>query len=370
MIINKIPLESFIPQEKVSIKIINNELLISPKTQKDSQTYLPNKYKLPFRIDMTVKIDAPQINLAAFSWIVGKGYITFASNHKPRVDIITGENKPSAFIFENHIPINEYTDISVIYGKKAMQVIINNKICHFADDVPYLKLLNNNSLPDEFADGLSFAIVCDKRAKLTIKSMTVTEYEEDEPEISADINKDLFKISALSKFLINLPTETQDIINKIDGYLMKDTKKALKIKRSIDNAITYISPLGFRYKIRLSDDGVISDIGRIGYNAKWLQEKHGGISKVPDLTNAILDNLTETSPEFADKIYNRIKSCSGCAGDSSAGCTNRIKIEYNEKIKSSCGGSIQFKLTPSDFDDFIKVMDIIINITTTLDTTV
>jgi hypothetical protein len=74
MITHKIPLESLIPHGKVSVSMTNGELhlftnsafatwFVKNNTRIKSYVCLPNKYKLPFRVDMTVKIDSPALYL-------------------------------------------------------------------------------------------------------------------------------------------------------------------------------------------------------------------------------------------------------------------------------------------------------------------
>lgn len=350
MIIHNIPLESFVPHGKVTLKMDNGELHMNGKAsilnsgKKDANkhyAYVNNKFKLPFRVDMTVK----KMDSDMFVLTVGKGHLCFSGGFIRRTDILTGENKPAKYEYDNDIPVNEYTNISVIYGSKMMWVVITDKYCYFSDTVPYIKLLKNDVIPEEFTEGLEFAISCGK-SKLIIKSLTVTEYENDEPDIPAEI-ANVPKMSAFELYVKSLPPEVQNEVIKTDEYLLKDMKNRLKFKRTIDNYgnVTYVSPFGFRYKMRSYDAGLLHDIA-------W----HTGDNYII----GTLNKLAEESPEFADKIFSNIRThivgrvCPECKFPN---CRNAKTYEFNGKTKQSCGGALQFKWLPSEFEDVRKVVE-------------
>jgi hypothetical protein len=366
MKVYNIPIESFKPHGKVSINIENEELHMTSYTDmKTSYACLENKFKIPFRIDMTLKMDSP-----AFYWIIGNALIGFGSeDSRNPYDIIEGKpKKPNTHIFDNYIPVNEYVDISVTYGRTAFWIVIGDECRCLSKKDPYIKVLKNNAALEEFTDGFKFAVACDKRTDLVIKSLSVTEYKNDEPSAPEEIHKregssSLLEASGKPVFsdrIKSLPPRIQDEIMKIDEWLMKDMKKSLKFKRIIDpySKITYVSPWGFRYKITVHGAYMQHDVGWIGYNAKWLQEKHGGPRKA-DYTIETLNKLSETSPEFAQEMFFRIKECNGCGGTAGGNCINRTVYEYNGERKVSCGGSVQFKMFPLDFEDLRKVMNAI-----------
>ena len=116
-----IPLESILPKGKVAIDTSSGELCMTATTAINTEyvyqdapvksfACIPGKFKLPFRIDITIKIDSPSLYL-----IIGKGHISFnkGMDNRSVTDILGNDFKPNTHEFNNFIPINEYADISV-----------------------------------------------------------------------------------------------------------------------------------------------------------------------------------------------------------------------------------------------------------------
>lgn len=376
MKIHNICFDSFIKHGNIDLSIINNELNMTAKTGRDYpsrpiKTYLqlPDKYKLPFRIDATVKIDSP-----AFHLLIGKGHVSFATgimDNRRITDILGEDNKPNTHVFDNDILLNEYNEISVTYSKTAMWVFVNNILRCFSKNDQYIKSLKKNLLPDEFMEGFTLGISCDKRTQLTLKSFRVTEFENEEPAAPAEaFNKKLHPpcLSVSDKPIINdciqgLSPDLQKEILLTDEYLLKDMKNGMKFKRKIEGGypcsrITYVSHFGFSYKISISDSYIIShDMGWIVYNTNREREKYG--LRKNDYTQETIDKLNEISPEFANEVFIRISECTACSG---ANCGRGKIYEYNGKKKKSCGSRIYFKMFPSDFIDVRKIIEVINNI--------
>ena len=100
---------------------------------------LPGVYRLPFRIDMTVRLDFP-----AFLLFVGSGHITFASpwqDNRKIEDIIIPTGKPNQDhnSYDNHLPFGEYADITVIYNTGEMQILINGEERFYSNTQAYMK---------------------------------------------------------------------------------------------------------------------------------------------------------------------------------------------------------------------------------------
>jgi hypothetical protein len=367
MITHNISMDSLTPHGKVALNVNNDELFMETNTALythfhnndtpiNSYACVPNKYKLPFRIDMTVKIDSPALYL-----LVGRGHVEFAtgSSHRGITDILGDDFKPNKYVFDNNIPLDEYVDISVIYGSKAMCVDVNNKCRCLSANLPYIKA----QVSDEF----NIAIACDKRTQLTLKKFVVTEYENEEPDVSSEppvIEPAQFVLSekpTVETAIQCLSPELQSEILSTDEYLRK-----LKLKRKIENwntggRITYVSPLGFRYKIEIAECYMWHDLSWIAYNTRREVEKYGGRKKA-DYTVETLTKLSESSPEFADEMFSRMQECKGC---NTSGCCNNIWVyEFNGKKKISCvwDGGMRFKMIPSDFADLRKVVGAISSI--------
>jgi hypothetical protein len=314
---------------------------------------IPDKFKLPFRIDMTLKA-----NSSDFKLLIGNGGVHFSSpiNHSGggirRYDILTGKEEPTKSDYENDVPLNEYVDLSVIYGNKITWVEINNKYCYSTRKAPYISILDN--LPEEFVNGLDFAVSCGRDVALTIKSLTVTEYENDEPNIYAEIaNQPEF--SPFEWYLKSLPHELRDEVIKTDEFLLKDMKSSLKFKKSIDKYgnVIYISPCGFQFKMRkygMSEQLEINphDSGQLetGWIKNWTKKS----DLTPDYTSRIFNRLNESSPEFADKMFSQIKSCNNTK------CNRNSIIEYKGESKQTCSSTIKFTWLSSEFENIRKVV--------------
>ncbi|HWT74889.1 MAG TPA: hypothetical protein VN258_09260 [Mobilitalea sp.] len=372
MIIHKIPLKSFLMYGNVSSSISVNEIHMTTNktintlfsrtdTPIRSYIYLPDKYKLPFRIDMTVKIDAPAMYL-----IIGNGHIgigTDGMDNRSITSIAGEEFKPRKSRANNNIIMGEFAQISAIYGRKAMQLIINGESRYYSTKDPYIK---SPLLDTKFRDGFEFKLACDKRTSLTLAAFTITEYEDSEPEFMPESTDELPPpcLSAADKPAIEyctqgLKPELQQAIFDTDKYLLETLKKSMKFKRKIEGGypcgkITYVSPFGFSYKLNISGHTMTHSMGWIGYNTKREQEKYGGYKKA-DYSIATLEKLAETSPEFANEIFFRMKECAGCYG----GCMHLSHYEYKGEKKISCGGSIHFKMFPSELADARKVIEAI-----------
>ena len=338
-----------------------------------SYLYLPSKYRLPFCIDLTVKIDSPSLHI-----LLGDGRFSFGRDG--RFMDISGEPRISSKPPQHprfYIPYGEYFTISMLFDFNFMQVMVNDEIRYFSENERYMKL---KSFRDQNHDGLEVKITCDKNSELFIKDMTVTEYENDVPKSKIQrANLPPYQpwtekpekydfeycISQLSK-------ELQDEIRFTNEYMM--SLKPLKLKRKIDGigifcGIGYISEYGFSYSINIERNIAVHSLGWIIYNTVREREKYGGARK-RELTGKTLEKLAETSPEFAERMYDNLIECFGC------GCAGRPKpcdldgcvhcnggrdgcttlIEYNGKKKAIYHGRMWFKMTPSDFADARKVI--------------
>ena len=364
--------EDFTPHGKVTLNADGGELQMTTNTalythfhNNDSPisayACLPGKYKLPFRIDMTVKIDAPALYL-----ITGKGHVEFATGnaHRGITDILGGDFKPNTHEFDNNLQLGEYVDISVTYGCAAVCVTVNGECRCLSKKDPYIKALKAGELPEEFKDGFAIALACEKRTEMTVKKLSVTEFggELDIPSQPPEIRR--FEYNLPEKPTVEaavqlLTPELQAKISSIDEYLMKNMKKSLKFKRKIENwstggRITYVSPWGFRYKIEIRENYMWHDIGWIAYNTRREVEKYGGRKKA-DLTNKTLAKLSEADPGFAAEMFERVQECKGC---NSGKCRNTWIYEFGGKKTVSCvwDGGMNFKMLPSDFADVRRII--------------
>jgi hypothetical protein len=187
---------------------------------------------------------------------------------------------------------------------------------------------------------------------MIIKSVSVTEYENNEPDTPAEIAT-LPELSSFEWYLKSLPNELQDEVIKIDEYLLKDMKSSLKFKKSIDKYgnVTYVSPCGFQYKMRKygeQHEANEHDAGQL--ETSWIKNWAKEAEHTPDYTALMLNKLAETSPEFADKMFSKLKGCTKTT------CNRNAVVEYNGESKQTCSSTIMFTWFPLEFKDIRKVI--------------
>jgi hypothetical protein len=358
MIKHNINLNTLLSKGHITTKI-QDEMLHVTTTQRihesfdkenisiNSYTYLPDAYKLPLRIDLTIKIDSPGLYL-----LLGNGHINFGtpwSDNRRIADIIQPNLKPN--FFHNHIPMNEFVYISVIYDFKAMQILVNNEERFYSVKEKYMK----SELLKDFNDaGFKLKIACTKRADLVIKSLSITEFDG-----SADITH--MNIPLPNPLIINtaitagqkpelktcislLPKDIQNEINKIDTFLR--SLKPMKFKRQVEkhgHKITYLaSEYGFSYAIHPSNDV-------LRHSLNWYVITSGKPElwhRKADLMEVTLAKLAETSPEFAERMFLNLAECVGCCQ-----CMAKTPYIFKDKKKLTCHGRMEFKMCAADFDD-------------------
>jgi len=341
--------------------------------------YLPDKYKLPLQIDLTVCINAPALHL-----MFGGGYLSFGvlSGGRNMQDISGEPHSTSAGKYFNHIiPFNEFFNISVLYDWNCMQIKVNGDLRYYSENERYMK---SKAFLERNREGLEFMLTCHKHSELIIKKCMITEYQDDVPERQKPaeaitpyhrffnkenkINFD-FCISELSK-------ELQDEVKVTDSFIK--SLKPLSPKRKIDKGdgfcrISYISDYGFAYHVHTDRSMAIHYMNWILYNTHREQEKYGGTRK-RELTGKTLSKLAEKSPEFAKRMYDNLVECVGCAcigvpklcKQDGCICCGKMPyglcptlIEFNGRKKSTCHGKMEFIATPADFTDARKVIEVV-----------
>ena len=352
---HNIPIESLTPKKGIKAKLENGVLHVpAEKTNLGKgrhHIYVPGKYKLPFRIDMTVKLDFFRTNQIAsqLRLYIGKGNVYFNGGHTSTTDILTitkssvfGDNKMTSYLCYNGIPSKEYVNISVIFSSKMMWALVDDACCYASDKLPYIELLRNNAVPDEFTDGIDIAICGGTDTKMTIKTFAVTEYENDEPSIPKTL-RNLPELTPFEMYVKGLPPAIHDVMYKMDAYLLNDMKSTLKFRRAIDKHghLTYQSPCGLGF--RIGEFGVGQSLGTTWVNG----------SKKTDLIESIFKKLAETSPEFAEKIFSYTQICDPQHADA-RGCGSRVTINFMGKSRRVCAGKIHYDMTQAGFEDVKK----------------
>ncbi|MDF2803394.1 MAG: hypothetical protein K0S61_3297 [Anaerocolumna sp.] len=322
----------------------------------NSYVAIPKVCKLPFRFDLCIKIDTPEFYL-----LIGNGHLTFGSfwSDNRRIDDIIAPNyKPN--VFHNHIPLNEFVNISVIYDFHFMEVLVNEEVRYYSEKERYMKA----NIRKEFEEtALPIKLSCSKQTDLCIKHITVTEFDESIPhsiiyyKIPSPITRNeavpLGEKPTLESCISLLPQLLQDEIIKTDVFLR--TLKPMKFKRQFEkngNKISYLaSDHGFSYNIYPSNDILY-------HSLSWYIITNGKPElwhRKTDLMEITLNKIAETNEAFAEKMFTNLKECIGCCP-----CIVKTLYKFNGKKKMSCHGLMDFKMHSLDFEDvryFIQVVN-------------
>lgn len=314
----------------------------------NSYIYLPDKYKLPLRIDITAKIDAPGLYI-----LLGKGHVNFGtlwSDNRRMDDIAAPTGK--TMNYHNHMDMNEFTDISLSYDLKEMQIMINGEERYSSKKERYMK---SPAFSEMNKDGFELKIACDKLVNLCIKSVSITEYD-DTCGIShsaEELPEAVMKNEAIAsgekptfeKCISLLPSDIRSEIVKTEEYLK--SLKSLKFKRQIEkngNKVTYVaSDYGFSYAIYLSND--IFD-----HSLQWYLITNGKPEtwhRKADMMEKTLNSLATTWPDFAARMFYSLEDCVGCYKN----CLARTRYRFYDKHKAVCHGKLKFRMGISGFED-------------------
>lgn len=317
--------------------------------------YLPDKYKLPLRIDITLKTDSPGLYI-----LLGNGHINFGTlwSDNRRIDDIAEPNyKPKSF--DNHIPMNEFVSISLIYGLSEMQILVNSEERYYSKKEKYFKSELFKQLNME---GFFFKITCSKRTNLCIKSVQITEYADNtgmvhfanKPAAANNTNSNAVENPTIETCIAFLPDDIKNEIMQTDEYLRK--LKPMKFKRQIEkhgNKITYVaSDYGLSYAVYPSGDIMTHSLQWYIITGSKPENWH----RKADMMEATLNRLYETSPEFAQRMFDNLKECVGCCVN---GCAVKTLYKLAGKKKLSCHGKMVFKMAPGDFQDVRNFMGVV-----------
>lgn len=366
MIKQKIELEKLLQKGQVDCNVMDHMLFMTTKysipTKRfeaehisiRSYCYLPERVHLPLRIDMTVKIDAPGMYL-----LLGNGHINFGTlvSDNRRLDDIVSPSRKTMF-FHNAIRMNEFNDISVLYDKKEMQIIINGEERYYSKKERYMKAPEFEAMNQE---GVELKFACDKLVTMCIKSITITEYQDTcgivpsgfELPIAITQNGNLIKGEkpTFESCILRLPIDIQSEIQKLDEYLR--TLKPLKFKRQIEkngNKISYVaSDYGVSYAIYLSNE-------LFDHSLQWYlitggkpETWHRKADRMEDTLNFFL----QTSPEYAKRMISSFEDCVGCYQN----CLAKTQYQMEGKRKTVCHGKLKFKMSVEGLRDARTFID-------------
>ncbi len=360
MVKHNIELTHFLSRGQAECEVRDDLLYVANKKSIPTQRFdaehlsinsyisLPERYKLPLRIDITAKIDAPGLYI-----LIGKGHVNFGTlwSDNRRVDDISKPDRKVKF-FHNYIPINEFTDIALIYDLKEMQILVNGQERYYSTKEKYMKA---SALSEINENGLEIKISCDKLVNLCIKSFSITEYDgtcgicHTDVELPQAQTKNMAieagEKTTFEKCISLLPFNIQQEIIEMDEYLKG--LRPLKFKRQLEkngNKITYVaSDYGCSYAIYLSND--IFD-----HSLQWYLLTNGKPEtwhRKANMMEETLNSLAINKPDFADRMFENLDECVGCYKT----CMGRTPYTFNNKRKYACHGKLKFKMGISGFED-------------------
>ncbi len=308
---------------------------------------LPGRYRVPMRIDMEIRIDAPEMLL-----LIGGGHISFGSpamENRRIEDMAEPSGKPRTY--DNSITFDEFVTVSVIFNLKEMQILIGGEERYYSVKERYMKSKYFHELNIE---GFAIGLTCTKRTDLCIRSITITEYDNDIQLIHTP-GKIVDGLSGrpdepqqkptFDSCIAGLPDAIRNEVIKTAAFLK--SLKNLKFKRIIDrlgNKISFVaSDAGISYALYLSGNVMHHSLQwYIVTNSKpelW----HRKANSLED----VLNGLSSTSPALAGRIFYNLNECIACREH----CLAKTAYTYQGQRKTTCHGHIFFKMCAADFQD-------------------
>jgi hypothetical protein len=306
-------------------------------------TVLPGKYRLPFRVDMTVRLDG----LAMFLF-VGGGHVSFGTpwqNNRKIEDIAVPSGKPNLdrASYDNHLPFGEFVDIAVTYDMREMQIMIGGEERFWTRKLPYMK--------SAYADGFEIGLVVTKLSTLTIKSVTVTEYDGNAPitrggfvEIKREKPPGERPKHTFDSVASGLPADIRDELIVTDSFLT--ALRPLRFKRAVDKnggKISYVAS-GFGVSYAFNASGAESS-----QNFGWYIV-HNGKPETWHIKNDCMEealaSLAVSDARLAGRIFYALNDCVGCYGPR---CLAKRPYELNGIKRLACHGRVVMRANHEDF---------------------
>ena len=314
---------------------------------------LPGKYRLPVRIDMTIKLDYP-----AFALRIGEGHVYFASGHdtdfyKVR-DIADPDAKPSRdnFSFDNRLPFGEYVHISVIFNPNEMQVWIGGEERFYSRNQPYMKKKKFDVISGLNAEGFELGFAVTKHSILCIREISITQYDDAIQIIRGDFElpdpkapkpekvKPSYE-NTIGKVSPNFQTEVMEM----DSFFK--SLRSMKFKRIVDKSgykITYVaSDAGISYTIVASGAESWHHFGWYGVYNGPVETWH----RRADYMDEILAKIASADERLAERVFDALVDCAGCYQNGLC----KTLYTFNGKKKLNCHGRVMLRMNHEDFED-------------------
>ena len=319
----------------------------------------PGTFRLPLRIDLTVKMNAPGLYV-----LLGKGHVNFGTlwSDNRRMDDIVSPARKIVF-FDNKVDMDMLTDLSILYDLHEMQVLVNGQERYYSKKERYMKSPLFREQNSSEGEGFTLKIACDKLNQLCIQSVAVTEYNDtcDILHTDAALPKPVIRNEAIAEgekptfesCISRLPTPIQNEILAMDAYLK--SIKLFQFKRQLEkngNKITYVaSDFGFSYAIYLSNE-------LFGHSLQWYMITNGKPETWHRKDNRMEDTLSylqAIDPDFAGHMFSNLDDCVGCYPH----CLAKTRYTYDGKTKMACHGKLKFTMHVSGFADVRRFIDAI-----------
>lgn len=363
MKLQQIALDQLQPHGKVTAKFTVPTLSFTTQMQNyrfyaegmplNSYLVVPGTYRLPLKVDMVAKIDNSSLYL-----VLGKGHVTLGTSfldNRRIGDILEPDPKKTA-VFPNDLEMNIFHQITVFYGHDFFQICIDGEERYFSKKEKYIK---SRLLEAANKEGFAFKIAGSKHTCVTISSLSVTEFEKDEPsglldgkkeENAPKINCSIDK-KAKSDFescIAGLPADLQKEVRAIDLELLNH--KNLKVKRKIEGTkeackITYVSSHGFSYALRINN--AILDHSFWWYMVSNYKYQDHYMGRKNDLTGEMLLRVKSFSPTAAGRLFDYYDECVGCT----ARCQARTVYEFDGMKKQTCHGKMIMNMNEETFQN-------------------
>jgi len=216
-------------------------------------------------------------------------------------------------------------------------------------------------------EGFRLRLACDKLSHLTVKSITVTEFDQScgikhtQTALPLPLSRNeavpAGEKPTFEACISRLPQEARQGIIALDVYLK--SLKLFRFKRQLEkngNKITYVSPdFGFSYAIYLSNE-------LFAHSLQWYLITSGPPEtwhRKDDRMEAMISRLQETNPPLALRLFDQLDDCVGCYPR----CLARTAYQFNGKRRQSCHGKLFFSMNQAGFEDVRTVIEAIRQLT-------
>ena len=317
---------------------------------------LPGSYRIPFRLDMRLRLDYPGMLL-----FIGGGHITFATswqdNHRIE-DLLKPTGKPNQDhgTFDNGLPLGEIVDIVIVYTRSEMQICIAGEERFYSDKQPYMKARNFAVLNDA---ALEIGIAVAKLSRLFLQEVIITEYGDEE-----SMARDGFKVR-VRKIYPDLPKPTyadileqllpdaRNLLSTADARLM--SLRPLRFRRSVERKNANLG--GYKINYVAADCGISCAFQISGTDFTpefgWYIVTNGKPEtwhRKADYMEETLSELARCDVQQAERLFYALNDCVGCYGSR---CLAKTLYTFGEQKRLSCHGRVMLRGCSDDILDML-----------------